>query len=316
VVRGGCLEHHLTADGEADGADPGPAHVRTPTEPRHRRVDVGLSAPAEHVRVAVAPVVAAGVDEEHAVAVADEHPRLGHGALARRVGDHRRAVAGRDVPGGQIDTILRPDRDPLVGATEIDRHDRLARSMRGDDRDRDRRHDEVRADHDPERKGGAAEIAVPPSLARAPEQCDGQSAEAEPERKEQEPGPVLPARSDAAGVRDRERGPFQRQHAQHAGDDGPGSRSQPGVGECRRREDRERGHHPGQVIPDPGARLGRDGRVDHDVEGDERDRAPDEQHLGTSVDDRVPMRAITGRCGAHGHVCLHGAHPHLLAPSG
>ena len=59
-------------------------------------------------------------------------------------------------------------------------------------------------------------------------------------------------------VRDRERGTFQRQHAEHARDDGPGSRSQPGVGECRRREDRERGHRPGQVIADPGARLGRD----------------------------------------------------------
>ena len=62
VVLCGGLEQHFAADREADAADPAFVDVGAVAEPGDRGVDVLGLAPAEHVRGAVAAVVAAGVE--------------------------------------------------------------------------------------------------------------------------------------------------------------------------------------------------------------------------------------------------------------
>ena len=101
-------EHHLATHGEADAADAALVHVGPSLQPGDRSVDVLGPGPTEQVRVALASVVAARVDEEHAVAVADEHPRLLEPPLAGRKGDDGGAVARRDVPPGKTDAVARP----------------------------------------------------------------------------------------------------------------------------------------------------------------------------------------------------------------
>ena len=75
-VGGGGLEHHLAADREADPSDAAAGDVGPPLQPGDGGVDVPGPGPAEEVRVSLATVVAARVEQEHAVAVADEHPGL------------------------------------------------------------------------------------------------------------------------------------------------------------------------------------------------------------------------------------------------
>src|SRR3954454_24198504 len=75
VGFGGGLEERLAADGEADAADPVAVHVGTPLEEGDGGVEVFVRCPAEGVRVAVAFPLAAAVEEQDAVAVADEYPR-------------------------------------------------------------------------------------------------------------------------------------------------------------------------------------------------------------------------------------------------
>ena len=68
---------------------------------------VGLAGPAEGVVVALARALAAAVEQEHAVAVADEHPRVRHRLRAARERDDGGAVARRDVPGTQSQSVAR-----------------------------------------------------------------------------------------------------------------------------------------------------------------------------------------------------------------
>ena len=97
----GCrLDHHLAADGEADAADAVRVDVRPPLQVRDGGLDVRVAAPAPGVRLALALAFAAAVEEQHAVAVAGEHPRLLLRAVAAGERDHRRAVARGDVPAG------------------------------------------------------------------------------------------------------------------------------------------------------------------------------------------------------------------------
>lgn len=61
LVRGGGLEHHLAADGEADPANPAASHFRSVLQPGDCGVDVIRVVPAEHIRVAPqTPSTAAG----------------------------------------------------------------------------------------------------------------------------------------------------------------------------------------------------------------------------------------------------------------
>ena len=75
VVRGG-VNQHLAADRQPDPADPLRIDIRAATEIVDGGVEIAVADPAEDVRVAVARTLAAAVEEEDAVAVADEHARL------------------------------------------------------------------------------------------------------------------------------------------------------------------------------------------------------------------------------------------------
>ena len=98
VRLGGRLDHHLAAHREPDAPDP----IRVDVGPAPEIVDGGvhvpLALPAEDVRVALALALAAAVEEEDAVPVADEHPRLPLCTPPPWKGDDRRAVLRGHVP--------------------------------------------------------------------------------------------------------------------------------------------------------------------------------------------------------------------------
>ena len=95
---GRLLDHHLAADREADAADALGVDVGTALQEGDRRVDVTLAVPPEGVGVALALALAATVEEQHAVAVAGEHPRPSLRSRPTGERDHGRPVLRRDVP--------------------------------------------------------------------------------------------------------------------------------------------------------------------------------------------------------------------------
>ena len=79
--------------------------------------------------------------------------------------------------------------------------------MRREDPDRDRHDEHVRDDDRHESNRPAAQVAEPSGLARAPEQHDGERAQQEADRHEQEAGPVLAPGADRTCVGDSEAAP-------------------------------------------------------------------------------------------------------------
>ena len=84
-----------------------------------RGAQVGLAAPAEGVVVAFAGAFAAAVEHEHAVSVAEQHPRVRGRLGSSREGDDRGAVARGHVPGAERRPSL-VARSRLVGPAEVD----------------------------------------------------------------------------------------------------------------------------------------------------------------------------------------------------
>ena len=76
VGCGGGLEHQLATDGEAEAADAAFLDVGPALQERDRRLDVLAAAPAPGVGVAFALAFAATVEQQDAVTVAGQHPRL------------------------------------------------------------------------------------------------------------------------------------------------------------------------------------------------------------------------------------------------
>ena len=122
-VPGGRFEHLLAADREADPADTPLAHVGPALQPGDRGVEVPGRAPAECVRGALALLVAAHVQQQDAVPMADEHPRMVELADPRRERDHCRPVARRDIPGREIEPVGGRHGDRLVRRSEVRRPD-------------------------------------------------------------------------------------------------------------------------------------------------------------------------------------------------
>ena len=87
------LQQHLAANGEPEPADAPLLHVVATGEEGGRAADVVVAAPAPARRLALARAHATWVEEEHAVAVLDEHPGVLLDATSTRVHDHRGAVA-------------------------------------------------------------------------------------------------------------------------------------------------------------------------------------------------------------------------------
>ncbi len=155
VRLGRRLDQHLPADREADPADALRVDLGAILEERDGRVQVALALPAEDVRVAVALALAAAVEEEDAVAVFREHPRLLPWARAARNGDHGGAVLRRDVPALEPQAVARRELDVLVRRPEIGRRHLCPRRVRDDVGETDREQDERPRRPPPRPRAGA-----------------------------------------------------------------------------------------------------------------------------------------------------------------
>src|SRR5205814_8944585 len=94
-------EERLGPDGEANAADPVAVDVGAVLQERNGSVHAFVGCPAEGVRLAVAFAFATAVEGQHAVAVADEHPRLLPDAGTAGCCDHGGAVSSGHVPAPQ-----------------------------------------------------------------------------------------------------------------------------------------------------------------------------------------------------------------------
>ena len=112
-------------------------------EEGHGGAQVSFSRPAERVGVALALALAAAVEEEDAVAVPREHPRLPLRALPAGERDHSRAVLRGHVPAFELEAVARRESDVFIGSTERRRRHEPAREVRIDVRDVEREDDEV-----------------------------------------------------------------------------------------------------------------------------------------------------------------------------
>jgi hypothetical protein len=83
---GGSLDHQFTADRQPEPADASAADVRAALQIGDRGLKVARTAPAAGIRVALALALAARVEQQYAVAVTDQHPRMRLRPFAARKG--------------------------------------------------------------------------------------------------------------------------------------------------------------------------------------------------------------------------------------
>src|SRR5215211_651294 len=103
-VRLRCgLQEQLAAERETEAADAPAVHVGSPGEEGQRCLHVPLAAPTIWVTFALA--LAAGVEEQDSVAVADEHSGVWLRPRTAGECDHCCAVPGRHVPSGELDAV-------------------------------------------------------------------------------------------------------------------------------------------------------------------------------------------------------------------
>jgi len=81
-VLSGRLDHHLAAHRQAEPPDACRVDVLPPAQEAHGRFEVVVAAPAECVEVSVALTLPSTVEEQHSVAVPDQHASLARGARA------------------------------------------------------------------------------------------------------------------------------------------------------------------------------------------------------------------------------------------
>ena len=141
VGFGGGLQHHLSADGKSDAADPASIDVGTTLEERRRRRDVLVERPTVRVRLAVALSLTAPVEEQHAVAVPHEHAGVLLRSRPAREGNDRRTVPRGHIPPFEREPVARRERHLLVGRTELGRRHDGPRHVREDVRDEEREHE-------------------------------------------------------------------------------------------------------------------------------------------------------------------------------
>ena len=258
VGLGGRVEHQLAPDGEPEAADPPGVDIRPALQELDRGLDVLLALPAEPVRVAFALARAAPVEQQHPVAVPDEHPRLRLRAVAAGERDHRGTVPRRHVPALELEAVARGERHPLeVGAQLGLRHDG-APQVRVEVAPAQRRDDEQGDDgaRGAEQRSAQVTPRVAVVLAAGPPQRHG----AEPEQREpggdrEQPGVVVAGRADLDRVA---HGLDAGDDAEHAGDERErpaAAAAQARVRPSRERERRKRHQAADEVIADAGARL-------------------------------------------------------------
>ena len=192
------MDHHLAADGEAEAADLLGVDVGAAAQVVGGGVEIPLAVPAEEVRVAFAGALAAPVEEEDAVAVADEHARLPLRPRAPREGDDSGAVPRGHEPALEAQAVARREGDVLVGGAEVRSRHLRAGGVRDDVGDGSREQHLRDEDEHADRDRGAPEVAPQPAVvgaARAPERSHADAEQEEAGGDRQEPGEVVAGRA-------------------------------------------------------------------------------------------------------------------------
>ena len=123
VRLGRGLEHQLAADRQAEAADPPRVTSGAALqEARSPRAGPSRRPSRSALPVALALALAAAVEQQHAVAVADQHPRVRDcGPLRPGNDDHGGAVARRHVPAGQPQAVGGREAHALVRPAQVAR---------------------------------------------------------------------------------------------------------------------------------------------------------------------------------------------------
>ena len=311
------LQHHLATDREADAADAGRVDVGPVLEEVDGGVDVTLPAPAPHVGVAVADTLAPAVEQQHAVAVADQHPGVCLRALAAREGDHGGAVPGGHVPALEVQPVAGGERDVLVVGPQIGRRDLGAAHVRGEVHRRERTDDLTQEQERGNALGGATGVAAGPAAVptpRLPQEPGGETHEHQPGDGRGPSGEVV------AGGTGRERVVAGLDGAHHdpcqpdgEREDGPGAGADAGVRRRGREQQGQRDESAHEVVTgrDPGVRL--EEVVVRDVEHHERG-GREEHPVTTQRAQRAiaPGHGCIGPLGSRGHGLVEKGRGHVI----
>jgi hypothetical protein len=265
------LEQRLASDGEPETADGAVADVglRCQEVDRGSRIRCGL--PPEVVRIALGGALAPGVEQEHAVAVRHQHPRMLGDVTGLQ--EDRSTVARWHVPTGEHHTIMGADADRPVRMTQVDRAGRPGGHANGND-GRAEREDHQRNHREGRQRPADAPARGPPPRSRpltgTPEVDGTRHRRDGPRRQQQHPGEVTttqPAGHDAG----------QRQTASRARDGARGQQQRPlrQRSQTRERPRRQRCHSDwqqatAQVVHTTGTGVQQHERAaDHVQRGDE-----------------------------------------------
>ena len=209
------------------------------------------AAPAPGVRVAFALAFAAAVEQQDAVAVAGQHPRVLLRPTTAGERDHRGAVARRHVPALELEPVAGRELDVLIGDAEVvGRHDGPP-DMRRDVAEADRQEDEERDERRGDAEQSAAGIAPPEAAlgpARAPQGDDAEAEEQQTCGDRDQAGEVVTGRSELARVVQGLDPGGDPEHAEDQRDRAPTTAAQSRIRPHREPEHGERNQAADQVI--------------------------------------------------------------------
>ncbi len=269
-VGGGGLDELLAANREAQPAEATFVHVGLPLQEVEAGAHVRDRPPPVGVGVALAVAVPAWVEQQHTVAVLDEHAGLVRRPLARER-QHRCAVLRGHVPAAQREAVGGVHRDCPRRPAQVDGGDvghRPGRALRGHDGHGDRQHDDVGAEdhrHDQQR---AAEKPAAAAAPGRPEQPDPEADQHEPRRHQQDARHGVAAQAAEQALQG-DRASHERHRAEDQRQGGPPPRAQAREHERGRSQEGERDEHRHEVVERPGPRPRSDKAVHHDVQREE-----------------------------------------------
>src|SRR5215211_1318161 len=270
VRFGGGLDHHLSADGEADAADPAGIDVGAALQELDGRVDVALTLPAEQIRVALALALAAPVEEQDSVAVVGQDLRPLLGGRAAGEGDDGRAVLRLDVPPLQRQAVARLELDVLVGSAQIRGRDVRAPDVGDDVRDGERERNDGNHDERAARHQQPARVPPPERVVRPPGLPQGNGADADQDeggRSSQQRAVVVARGADLARVVEALDAQEQAEEGKQEREGGADAGAQARVGPRRPEQERGRDQAAREVVGRGGAGIRLQERVVHRVQG-------------------------------------------------
>ena len=299
------LQQHLAADRQAEAADAAVAHVGAFAQVGDGGAQVRLAAPAAGVVVALARALAATVEQQDAVAVAYEHPRVRTGPL--RPGKAITAAPLRDgtyQPASRSPSLVVSDTS-TYGRPRSTACDRRPRLVVGHDRERDRHdHEEERdrrddADERPPQVAPQRPLVEPP---RAPQHGRAEHDEHRARDPGQDRRDVVAAQAvdgDVADAVDDAGDDHQRTGRERGDRARPGS--QPWIRDGQQQRERDRYEPAREVVADRRAGLAVPERiVEHPQCGDSQGDAEHQRLEARSarrpdqLDQRPSNRLRTG----------------------